>query len=158
MPDVVPVRDASGTARYASVQPHPRADGVRTIQATGQWIDGWRGRYRLRGTFRMQGSIQADESNADVWSLPVDPHGAVIGPARHLTDHTNQAFSATVSWDGSKITYRLRDKDGLERAWFKDLATGKDHALQPRQEPSDPPMISPDGSRVAFTAEAGEGP
>ncbi len=102
--------------------------------------------------------FQADESNADVWSLPVDPHGAATGPARRLTDHATQAFSATVSWDGSKITYRLRDKDGLERAWFKDLATGKDHALQPRREPSDPPMISPDGSRVAFTAEAGEGP
>ncbi len=98
------------------------------------------------------------ESNVDVWSLPVDPHGAATGPARRLTDHATQAFSATVSWDGSKIAYRLKTEDGSVRAWFKDLASGKDHALQPQREPSDPPMISPDGSRVAFTAETGEGP
>jgi hypothetical protein len=100
----------------------------------------------------------AREENVDVWSLPVDPHGAVTGPARRLTDHTAHAFSAGVLWDGSKISYRVRAKDGSEHAWFKDLASGKDHALRPRREPSDSPKTSPDGSRVAFTAETGEGP
>ncbi len=99
----------------------------------------------------------ARESNVDVWSLPVDPHGAVIGPAHRLTDHTTYALSARVSWDGSKITYRLQAEDGSVRAWFKDLASGENHALQPQREPSDAPIISPDGSRVAFTAEMEQG-
>jgi Tol biopolymer transport system component len=87
----------------------------------------------------------------------VDPHGVANGPERRLTDHATYAYSASVSWDGSKITYRLRAEDGSVRAWFKDLANEKDHALQPRREPLEPPMISPAGSRVAFTAETEQG-
>ena len=107
----------------------------------------------------MQPSVAGDEtlvfsslvSNTDIWSLQVDANvGKVIGEIQRLTQSTATEVCPTISADGQKLAF-LSDLSGQMEVRTKALDSGKETPLSPGPADKQWPVISRDGSRIAFT-------
>jgi serine/threonine protein kinase len=91
-------------------------------------------------------------SNTDIYALPIDAErGRVTGPLRRLTYDVSEETYATVSRDGTKMSYNS-DRSGELEVWIRDTTTGKEGSLAKLSTGySTASLISPDGTQVAFT-------
>ena len=95
-------------------------------------------------------------TNIDLMSLPIDAEqGKIRGPVERLTDDPVWSGDASVSADGSKISYTGETSDRAMRPWFKNLLMGERFTIDDRLMPASEVQISPDGTRVAFAGVEG---
>jgi Tol biopolymer transport system component len=98
------------------------------------------------GTLAFSSSV----SNTDVWGLPVDANlGKVSGEIERLTENAATEIRPTISADGKKLVF-LSDRSGQMNVWTKDLSSGKETPLGPFPKDKFYPVVSPDGSMIAF--------
>jgi len=90
--------------------------------------------------------------NPDIWALPVDANGKVGTELKRLTDDVAADSMATVSNDGRRITF-LSNRTGSYQVWVRELETGKEQMLTRGQSGKAFPLISGDGSKIAYADE-----
>jgi Tol biopolymer transport system component len=87
---------------------------------------------------------------SDVWALPLDSNTASPrGPLARLTSGEGNSSRPMVSQHGDRMTF-LSDRSGNKDVWVKDLKTGEEKALTATAQDEASPLLSPDGSEVAF--------
>jgi serine/threonine protein kinase len=89
-------------------------------------------------------------SGADIWSLPIDtdrprPRGGLMRITQDLADDYDPSLSA----DGKTLAFRSR-RAGRFDVFVKNLVTGQETAVTSTPQ-DDYPVISPDGSKVAYS-------
>jgi len=80
-----------------------------------------------------------------------DPSRAAVPSIRYLT-YSGRDYSPSASADGKRICFSS-DRDGTNRIWVKEIASGWETALT--SGPDDFPRFSRDGSAVLFTRMIG---
>ncbi len=91
----------------------------------------------------------SSSGNPELWSLPADVNqGKVSGEMRRLTSNATADMSPTVSRDGKLIGF-MSDRPSRD-LWVKDLDTGTETAVATGPLAELAPLVSPDGSRVAY--------
>ncbi len=90
--------------------------------------------------------------NDDIWQLSLDAHGALTGAPRRLTEDIASDVDPSISDDGTKLAF-LSNRLGHYEVWFRDLTTGRESSLTRGATGKQFPVISPDGSRVAFSTD-----
>ena len=89
-------------------------------------------------------------SGADIWSLPIDAdQGKVSGPLTQVTHDVADDYDPALSADGGTLIVRSR-RTGNFDVVSKNLATGEE-TIVARTPADDYPVISPDGSTVAYS-------
>jgi Tol biopolymer transport system component/predicted Ser/Thr protein kinase len=86
----------------------------------------------------------------NVWLLPLHEQGKTIPEIRRVTEGMVFHGSPSCSSDGQRIVFtsgRLGSRD----VWFKDLGTGREMALTVTPSDEVSPVISPLGSKVAYS-------
>ncbi len=92
----------------------------------------------------------------NIWSLPLDAKQAkVTGDMQPLTRAATTDRWPTLSADGRKLAF-LSTRAGNPDVWLKELPGGAEVALTTTPSAEESPLISPDGSRVAFSAPEGQ--
>jgi eukaryotic-like serine/threonine-protein kinase len=87
---------------------------------------------------------------SDVWSLPIRANTAEVrGPMVRLTAGAATYIRPFVSRDGSRLAV-LSNLNGNYDVWVKSLATGRERALTATRQDEISPIVSPDGSKVAY--------
>jgi len=86
--------------------------------------------------------------NPDIWSLPVHA-GHAAGEMQQLTNDADDDRSPSVSADGKYMVF-ASNRSGKRVVWSKDLDTGKEKALTDTPSSENLPVISADGSEVAY--------
>jgi Tol biopolymer transport system component len=95
-------------------------------------------------------------ANIDVWSLPVDHReGMAAGELRRLTENMSADIQPAISADGRRLVY-ASNRAGNYDVLTKDLQTGEETAITISPAFESIPMITPDGSEVAYNEYAGE--
>ncbi len=90
--------------------------------------------------------------NIDIWALPVNPNdGQVLGELERLTFTAASELSPSISLDGSTMVYALARTPISGDIWIKDLNADKPRALTVSPWLEIQPVISADGSRVAYS-------
>jgi len=85
-----------------------------------------------------------------VWALPTQADTAeVLGPAERIVSAEGDHLEPSVSRDGSQIAF-VSNRGGNKNVWVEDLRTGRLTALTVTLEDKLSPIISPDGTKVAF--------
>jgi Tol biopolymer transport system component len=88
-------------------------------------------------------------SNLDVYTLPIDANrGAANGPPQRRTRDLADDNSASLSSDGSLMAFQSL-RSGQSEIWIEHLADGKEERLANGEVP----VLSPDGTTVAFTQD-----
>lgn len=98
-------------------------------------------------------AFSAGESGNDIWSLNLNAGERDAQPALvRLTagGHGRGNARPSISRDGHLVSY-LSSKSGRARVWIKNVESGAEHVLTAGAGPEFWPVISPDGTRVAFT-------
>jgi eukaryotic-like serine/threonine-protein kinase len=93
--------------------------------------------------------VSNEETDLDLWSLPLNAEGRVTGEAKRLTGDASREQFPSISVDGMKLTYSSVMADQV-RIWFVDLRSGEKRPLTPASRTIDRPALSMDGSRVAY--------
>ncbi len=87
---------------------------------------------------------------SDAWVLPIDADTAQPrGPITRLTSGEGNSSRPMVSQHGERMVF-LSDRSGNQDVWVKDLKTGAETALTATAQDEVSPLLSPDGSEVAF--------
>ena len=84
-----------------------------------------------------------------IWLLPFDARGQAGTEIRRVTDGTAYDATPSISHDGTKLVFtsgRLGNRD----VWIKDLNTGREAALTSTPMDEALPVISADGTKVAY--------
>jgi Tol biopolymer transport system component len=111
------------------------------------------------GTHESQPSVTAADriafstanTNTGVWSLPLQANeGRVTGELQEVTQGAIGNTFPTVSADGKAMVF-VTKRSGNESVWMRDLATGSEQPVVATHWNDFRGIISPDGSRVAFT-------
>ena len=93
----------------------------------------------------------AENSATEVWSLNLK---AGADDATHdlvrLVGGGGSNIRPTISRDGNTLAY-LSNKTGRPLVWIKNLVRGTDRALTGGSRPEHWPVVSPDGTKVAYT-------
>jgi eukaryotic-like serine/threonine-protein kinase len=90
------------------------------------------------------------QPNIDVWRLPVDHgHGTVTGDLERITSDAAQDVRAAVARNGTGIVFEST-RFGNRDIVFKDLNSGAFSSLTIDSGRQRSPVISPDGSRIAY--------
>ena len=86
-----------------------------------------------------------------LWSLPIRANeGKVTGEPQQLTQGAAEDVFPTVSADGKTMVF-VSNRSGNNDVWMRDLASGSESPLVVTHWDDFRGIISPDGSRVAFT-------
>jgi len=89
-------------------------------------------------------------SGADIWSLPIDADRArVRGELTRVTQDLADDYDPSLSVDGRVLAFRSR-RAGRFDVFVRNLATGQETAVTATPL-DDYPVISPDGTRVAYS-------
>jgi eukaryotic-like serine/threonine-protein kinase len=89
-------------------------------------------------------------SNIDVWGLPIQANrGRVAGEAQRLTQDAARDYCPSVSADGKTLVF-LSERSENTDIWKKDLESGKETALSATPFSEQYPVISDDGTKVAY--------
>jgi eukaryotic-like serine/threonine-protein kinase len=96
-------------------------------------------------------------TNVDIYALPIDSNrGKVTGELERLTHDVSTEDFATLSADGHLMAFQS-NRSGRVQVWSKDMRTGKEIPLAEIAGPASlTSLISPDGSRIAFSSSDGE--
>jgi len=87
---------------------------------------------------------------SDAWALPLQADTAQPrGPITRLTSGQGNCRRPVISQHGDRLVY-LSNRSGNEDVWGKDLKTGDAKALTATAQSEASPLLSPDGSEVAF--------
>jgi Tol biopolymer transport system component len=95
---------------------------------------------------------------ANIWKLPVDANRArATGPVERVGQGVWSDASPSISSNGRYLVFdSSRAGAGRETIWSKDLRTGREAMLASHDVSARHPEISHDGSRVAYSTEAGD--
>jgi Tol biopolymer transport system component len=94
-------------------------------------------------------------SNIDIWSLTLDlSRGTAEGPPQRLTEDAGVDIHPSLSADGKKMAF-VSSRSGKRNVWIKDLDTGTESPLTVNLSVFFRPIISPNGSHVAYPALEG---
>ncbi len=94
--------------------------------------------------------------NVDVWSLTLEANqGKSLGPMRRFTRNAVAEQWPSLSSDGKKMVYNVRQQGVNWDVWLKDLETGRETPLAVGPSSELWPKITRDGSRVAYAVEDG---
>jgi serine/threonine protein kinase len=89
-------------------------------------------------------------SGADIWSLPIDANRArVRGERTRVTQDLADDYDPSLSVDGETLAFRSR-RSGQFDVFVRNLVTGQETAVTATPQ-DDYPVISPDGTRVAYS-------
>jgi eukaryotic-like serine/threonine-protein kinase len=89
-------------------------------------------------------------SNVDIWSLPIQANqGRVTGEAQRLTQDAARDYCPSVSADGKTLVF-LSERSKNTDIWKKDMESGKETALSATPFSEGYPVISDDGTKVAY--------
>ena len=96
--------------------------------------------------------------NIDIWSVPFHPNhgvdqGKASGSMQRLTQDAFPDTHPALSSDGTKLVFRS-NRSGSWQIWMKDLETGKETALTTPPEIKGSPILSKDGSKLAYNVVA----
>lgn len=86
----------------------------------------------------------------NIWLLPIDTQGQLGAEPQRVTEGTAYDATPSCSRDGAKLVFtsgRLGNRD----VWIKDLKSGREAALTVTPVNEFSPVISADGSKVAYT-------
>jgi Tol biopolymer transport system component len=87
---------------------------------------------------------------SDIWELPLQADtGQTRGSLVRLTSGEANCLHPVVDNRGDRVVF-LSDRGGNSDVWVKDLKTGAERALTATAESEVSPVLSPDGSQVAF--------
>ena len=89
------------------------------------------------------------QQNAAIWAIGID--GQEGTTLTRLTNGETSEVSPSVSSDGRYLGYTARTP--AEQAWIKDLRTGKSNPVVEGPGRSWRPVLSADGSRIAFNID-----
>ena len=92
-------------------------------------------------------SMQFSEN---IWFLPLDVRGQVGAEIRRITDGFGFDATPSVSRDGTKLVFSS-ERFGNRDVWIRDLKTGREAALTSTPQDEAWPVISADGTKVAYT-------
>ena len=93
-------------------------------------------------------SVLAHKS--DAWELPVDANTAQTkGVLARLTSGEGNCSRPTIDQRGEHLAF-LSDRSGNKDVWVRDLKTGGETALTATAQDEASPLVSPDGSEVAY--------
>ena len=98
-------------------------------------------------------------TNTSIWSLPIQANeGKPTGELQHVTGGAATDQFPTISTDGKIMVY-VTNRSGIRVVWIRDLTSGSESPLVVNRWDNFRGIISPDGSRVAFTRmiESGSG-
>jgi len=88
----------------------------------------------------------------NIWCLPIDANqGKLRGEIQRLTQSAAFDTNPSLSADGKRLVF-LSSRSGTGNIWTKDLESGKETALGVTSSDRSSPIITPDGSRVAYSA------
>jgi Tol biopolymer transport system component len=88
--------------------------------------------------------------NVDIWSLPVEAdNGKVKGELERLTADAAADQSPSLSADGNTLVFES-NRAGNFHIWRKDLRSRKETVLTMTSSAENAPVISPDGTQVAY--------
>ncbi len=88
--------------------------------------------------------------NTDIWSLPIEANqGKVTGPMQRLTQDASPDIHPYVSANGKSLVFRS-SRSGNADIWIKDLESGRETNLTPSPANELWPVITADGSQVAY--------
>jgi Tol biopolymer transport system component len=91
-------------------------------------------------------------NKVQVWSLPVgSDEGRTAGDLKQITSDAASDVWPYVSLDGRKVVFSS-NRGGDWQIWLKDLESGQEKSLTPLPVKGIVPVITSDGSKVAFGA------
>ncbi len=94
--------------------------------------------------------------SVNIWSLPIDANqGKITGGIQRVTESAARDLVPSVSADGSKLAF-VSNRSGIQELWLKALPGGKETSLVSLRSISFWPILSPDGSRLAYTSTSRE--
>src|SRR5262249_35738615 len=89
--------------------------------------------------------------NTDIWGAPIAANeGKVTGDWKRWTHDPGADVSPSISSDGSKLLFQS-NRSGQYNVMLFDRRTGKESAVAPSHEDQLWPIVSPDGSKVAWS-------
>ncbi len=89
--------------------------------------------------------------NADIWGIPVLANeGKVTGSLKRWTHDPAIDVSPSVSADGSRLLFQS-NRTGHHSVWLLETNSGKESAVATSPEDQLWPVVSPDGSKVAWS-------
>jgi Tol biopolymer transport system component len=91
-------------------------------------------------------------SNADVWSLPVDhTSGKPTGELQRVTRDAAADLSPSPSFDSQRTTF-VSYRSGRDEVWLRDSGSGIEKPITPSTSPiNSMPVLTRDGSKLAYT-------
>ena len=89
----------------------------------------------------------------NIWSVPLHANsGRVIGPPQRVTATSTLQWWPSVSVDGKRLVFRS-GRLGSGGIWLRELDAAREMLLVPSSAAA-VPVITADGSRVAYTSFA----
>jgi len=89
--------------------------------------------------------------NTDIWGIPVAANdGKVTGGLKRWTLNSSIDTAPSLSTDGAKLLFRS-NRTGRSSPWLLEAGSGKESAVTAAQQDQLSPVISPDGSKVAYS-------
>lgn len=113
----------------------------------------------LRASCSREGAIAFARADvrSDVWWLPFDTaSGMRIGQPTRLTNHAAWQDTPALSSDGQFLAF-TSDRDGHRRIRFRDLHSGHETTPVASDAEQRYPILSPSGTRVAFSSYEKDG-
>jgi Tol biopolymer transport system component len=93
--------------------------------------------------------------NDDVWLLPLDQEGQQASQLTRVTENSSSDTMPTISDDGNRIAF-LSNRLGHYEIWSRDLATKKESGLTRTPMGKMFPVISHDGTKIAYSTDNGK--
>ena len=91
-------------------------------------------------------------SKIEIWSLPIAANeGKALGGLQRLTETASQHLQPRLAANGKTLVYASLES-GKGDLWLTDLETGKQTALTSSPSNEQQPVLSAEGSRVAYNA------
>jgi Tol biopolymer transport system component len=92
------------------------------------------------------------EIRKDIWALAMDlKHGVPKSALQRMTESPADREHASLSQDGKYVAFASTQSSRYDNIWVRDLSTGKETDVANSSFVQRYPVISPSGSKVAFS-------